>query len=392
MSNSSDPASSDQPIFSDSPIEPSSPPSSPPTFPWEQNARSENTATSPKKAIASALSLLGKRKALEPTSENDRSAKRHAKQTAPTGPKRQTETESQGLTQMQISLGQKVQHRCKTCGMEYIPSSAEDRKLHDKYHKQNTEGYDVGKDFVAKSRDGTLFKAANGTDAIVAVDASNAWRRKRARAALDVVQRELGAVEIENEKLCKEFTVHLGILACISPCTTYMYIKGTKCIGLLLVEQIQEARQVVKPEHLDKSEADKSRSKSSVTALEALKARRACETDSTKVTTPIELSKQIVPAVLGISRIWTSSQHRGQGIATALLDTALMHHNQQVRRNNVLASKCEPSAPGKSDVEYLKVLKEVGKEDVAFSQPTESGAKLARKWFGKGYGWKVYVD
>jgi len=32
------------------------------------------------------------------------------------------------------------------------------------------------------------------------------------------------------------------------------------------------------------------------------------------------------------------------------------------------------------------------KEAVAFSQPTEAGARLARRWFGKLYGWGVYVE
>jgi len=35
---------------------------------------------------------------------------------------------------------------------------------------------------------------------------------------------------------------------------------------------------------------------------------------------------------------------------------------------------------------------EVPKGMVAFSQPTESGARLAREWFGMQSGWSVYVD
>jgi hypothetical protein len=34
----------------------------------------------------------------------------------------------------------------------------------------------------------------------------------------------------------------------------------------------------------------------------------------------------------------------------------------------------------------------VDKERVAFSQPTESGGNLARKWFGRQSGWHVYID
>jgi N-acetyltransferase len=35
-------------------------------------------------------------------------------------------------------------------------------------------------------------------------------------------------------------------------------------------------------------------------------------------------------------------------------------------------------------------MKLITKDRVAFSQPTEVGAKLARKWTGKKYGWLVY--
>jgi N-acetyltransferase len=35
-------------------------------------------------------------------------------------------------------------------------------------------------------------------------------------------------------------------------------------------------------------------------------------------------------------------------------------------------------------------MEPITKDHVAFSQPTEVGAKLARKWTGKKYGWLVY--
>jgi N-acetyltransferase len=34
----------------------------------------------------------------------------------------------------------------------------------------------------------------------------------------------------------------------------------------------------------------------------------------------------------------------------------------------------------------------IAMEMIAFSQPTESGARLARKWFGKESGWHVYAE
>jgi N-acetyltransferase len=70
------------------------------------------------------------------------------------------------------------------------------------------------------------------------------------------------------------------------------------------------------------------------------------------------------PAMLGISRIWTSNLFRKHGIATKLLEVA------------------------RSQFLYGMTIK---KEQVAFSQPTESGGRLAKKWFGQREGWHVYT-
>ena len=149
------------------------------------------------------------------------------------------------MTQMQISLGQAVQKRCKTCGMEYVVSSAEDRKMHDTYHKQNTEGYDFGKDFARSAKDGTAFEGAKKGDMIYAVDIKVKIPRKvKAQAMLDMVQRELGAVEVDEQGIWENGRRdHFDPKYC-----NYLYLRGTKCVGYLLVEQIKEAREVVAPE------------------------------------------------------------------------------------------------------------------------------------------------
>ena len=49
------------------------------------------------------------------------------------------------LTQMRLDLGQQVHKRCSTCGMEYRPSIAEDKKLHDKFHSRNVDGIPMNK-------------------------------------------------------------------------------------------------------------------------------------------------------------------------------------------------------------------------------------------------------
>lgn len=270
---------------------------------------------------------------------------------------------------MQISIGQEVQKKCKACGMEYIASSEEDRKLHDKYHKQNVEGYDVGKEFLGKAREGTVFKTSSTDADIVAVDAfDSVWRRKRARAALDVVQRELGAVDIPDEQLWKTQSERGATTSSTGQYTAYMYVRQGKCIGLLLVQHISEAKKVVQPEKSTRAEDTSTGRKMS--ALERLRVKRAAQVEELASTQPIQLATKPSAARLGISRIWISPSHRGQGIAKSLLDQALEHHN---------------SSPGDGQPQATK-------EDVAFSQPTEAGAKLARRWTGKAYGWKVYID
>ena len=278
--------------------------------------------------------------------------------------------------------------------MEYIASSDEDRKLHDKYHKQNAEGYDVGKEFLSKAREGCVFETSRKGDAIAAVDGhDNIWRRKRARAALDVVQRELGAVDIPDKQLWDPCSQHLPKESNMSRHTVHMYVRQSKCIGLLLVEHIIEANKVLQPAAKRPSSEDVP-PKAKMSALERLREKRALQQESEAEPQPIQLSAKYSPASLGISRIWTSPSHRGQGIAKSLLDRALEHHNARAahhsRANEATVDPSNVSSDSTSQTPSRRHMEHITKDHVAFSQPTEAGAKLARKWTGKKYGWLVY--
>lgn len=373
---SSTPIKSDNPIFSYEAFA-SSPPSSPPDFPWEKSSNTKySTASKPSQSIANAFSVLGKRKALVPITENVRPAKKPTPAVA--------KKDGKPFTQMQISLGQEVQKKCKSCGMEYIASSDEDRKLHDKYHKQNVEGYDVGKDFLSKGREGSVLNTSKG-DHIAALDGhDNVWRKKRARAALDVVQRELGAVDIPDKQLWDTTMKHsIRVDACMSRHTMYMYVRQNKCVGLLLVEKIKEGKKVVEPAKPASTLDTPANAKMS--ALERLRAKRASNDDDESTTQPIQLSTRSTPSGLGVSRIWTSPSHRGQGIAKCLLDRALQHQNEHLANDDELAPVKDLQKPNEKS-------RTITKDQVAFSQPTDAGAKLARRWFGRKYGWLVYID
>lgn len=283
--------------------------------------------------------------------------------------------------------------------MEYIASSEEDRKLHDMYHKQNLEGYDVGKDFLSKGREGSVFKTARKGDEIAAVDGhDNVWRRKRARAALDVVQRELGAVDIPDDQLWDKETVHAMLKVGASRHTVYMYVRQSKCVGFLLVEHINEGKKVLEPVKTSPTK-DAPPSTTKTSALERLRARRALqeEENNSIASQPIRIATKSSPAKLGISRIWTAPTHRGQGIANALLNQAIEHYNERVSEHNSTSTidanpSQQESVAEKPKQETTDILESISKDQVAFSQPTDAGAKLARKWFGKKYGWLVYVD
>ncbi|KAI8913175.1 ESCO1/2 acetyl-transferase-domain-containing protein, partial [Entophlyctis helioformis] len=72
-------------------------------------------------------------------------------------------------------------------------------------------------------------------------------------------------------------------------------------------------------------------------------------------------SRDAVPAVVGISRIWVAPHARRKGIATRLLDA--------VRHRFVMGT-------------------ELRREDVAFSQPSSAGGRLALRYLGPHF--KVY--
>ena len=345
-----------------------------------------------------AFSMLGKRKALDTFSDNVRPAKRTA--TAPSKPVAST------LTQMQISLGQEVQKKCKTCGMEYVISSSEDRKLHDKYHKQSAEGFDVGKDFVLKARNDTVFKVLDSEDVICALDCSDKpARKRRGQAVLEIVQRELGSVVIPEKSIWEAWEVKgRDVLVNGEPeFRAYLYIRRMKCISFLLVQMIQEAYRVVEPARPpeESTKTCSARRTSASGSLTALKARQqaASKKVDPQACQPIEISKALHPASIGISRIWTSPNYRHQNIATSLLDTALSRYRRRADRHTRAEIDEEGSFKRGLSDQSLSVVDALipalgsseSKDLVAFSQPTEAGVRLARRWFGKMYGWSVYV-
>ena len=257
--------------------------------------------------------------------------------------------------QMQIDLGGALRRRCRSCGMEYIPSVKEDSILHKAYCDSNVEGVDMGKVFV---KDKSLKKlSCQGPHIervqLVLVDSRGSTvSRLKAKHILDVVNTELSATEISYESLWEPLRPVQSIQTREKNKEEFqqsrdredrykviLCLLGDRCIGFCLAEKIRKAFPVLeKQSHPDSK----------------------C---STSASSSITVSKTADLALLGISRIWVSKAFRQSGIARALLGCVQSHFFFGVQ---------------------------IPKELMAFSQPTESGAHLAEKWFEANKGWHVY--
>jgi len=257
------------------------------------------------------------------------------------------------MVQMQLDLVGQHRKACKTCGMEYIPSSAEDAALHKKFHAMNFGGVDCTKAMVERLRQKQIWTGGDGNFIAVVARRDALVLRNKASDVLKVVNTELAAVPIEDEELWSQTTLssvaessedNVSMTDKCDRFKVYLYIRGQKCVAACLAERIQEAFTVLAQDQA---------------------AEQQTQTPGESQSSSISVSTTAHTVLLGISRIWVSNQSRKQGLARRLLDCA------------------------RSDFMYgLTVEKRL----TAFSQPTESGGKLARRYFGSEVGWHVYMD
>ena len=269
----------------------------------------------------------------------------------------------QKLVQTTLDLGVEVRKSCSECGMEYIPSNKEDSTLHRMYHDMDKDGVELGKSLLKSQAFKWAYEVPHIEGGVFIADrkGTTPLARTQAQAALAVVNRELSAPDIDEKMLWSQkslFSADESKNKLIKQHITeerndhrsdrykiFMHISNGKCIGLCLAERITEGRKV-KSNKLDNSDSVDT-------------AKRIIDSSS------ISIEDEPSPAVVGISRIWTSKAFRRKGIATNLLDCVM---------NSFIYGM------------------EIEKEEVAFSQPTESGGKLAREWFGSDSGWLVYNE
>ena len=262
-------------------------------------------------------------------------------------------------TQMRIDLGENPRKTCQQCGMEYVPTNSEDAALHHDFHHMDSTGIEVGP-VLMRDPATRLIAPKNGTlgdnEAVLMVDRqSSAGTRKKIKKILDIVNTELSAAQIDDESLwgnidpgsrisSKRKTRNQQADASGAQFKTFVYLMGDKCIGVCLVQKISFGYKVVGP---------------------SVEECKLMDNSARAQSSSISISNRPEVALLGIMRIWTSRSFRQQGIAGTLLDCARRH--------------------------FFYGL-EVTKDLVAFSQPTESGAKLAKRWYGTETGWHIFRD
>ena len=262
-------------------------------------------------------------------------------------PPKKKPPQQSALRQMQIDLGNDVRKTCSTCGMEYIPSNAEDAALHKKFHEMNTTGIDLGKAFMRANACRWVYEATRFDEGyVVIVDRkASPTAKSQAKKVLEVVNKELSSPEIEDEVLWSqtEPPKHLqrnGSVEKMDRYKVFLHMKDSRCVGLCLTERIWEARPIERPS-TEKDDAQQPNGSS------------------------ITVGNEAHPAIVGISRIWTSESSRRKGIAMDLLDCVVIN--------------------------FIYGM-EIPKEQVAFSQPTESGNRLAESFFGTDKSWHVYNE
>lgn len=262
------------------------------------------------------------------------------------------------LTQMTLDLGAETRKTCRECGMEYVTSNPDDVAMHRMWHDKDDGGVDLGKAFQKGSAMRWAYEVPHIEGIVVVVDRKTSTpARLQVKKALDVVGRELSSVPITEEVLWSQKSlINKGAINGkgvkqsdaeerndhrSDRYKVFLHIKDGKCVGLCLAERITEGRPVKASE------------------------QKEVNGNAAAPSSSITVHGTSRPAVVGISRIWVSKTFRRKGVATNLLDCVMNH--------------------------FIYGM-EIDKEEVAFSQPTESGGQLARAWFGDASGWLVYNE
>lgn len=231
------------------------------------------------------------------------------------------------LRQMFLDLGQRNfdTRTCELCKMTYTPGVPQDEAAHKKFCAAKQKSDASGIYFSAKDLESSakVSRDDHGRDYIlyrVMGENNPLSRQKCLRRVQEIVDAELGFGEGATSTDSGEHCYFL----CLGK-------DSRRVVGCLVTERISAAYRIL---------------------LAASPSNNFDESSDEAVVH----GDEAFAAVLGVKQIWVSAQHRRCGIAKNLIDAARAH------------------------AVYAYV---VPKDRVAFSQPTPSGERLARSYFGR---------
>ncbi|GAA5869957.1 hypothetical protein JCM3774_000536 [Rhodotorula dairenensis] len=237
---------------------------------------------------------------------------------------------------------------CSTCALSYARTPA-DVAFHDRHHKKVVNGCD--------------WIASDDAKGVTVLDASAEWGKQRGGKVLMVdyplvennLRRKLKDVleTVDTELSSTSLTA-----AQLDKSKVFLFVTSQrKVIACAVVQRIDSAYQAVSaPPAIEDDSGETLPAKADLV-------RFGEEDQGAIFCLPDRL-----PTLLGVQRIWTSKASRRFGLASRLLD--------------FMAAKYVYGSP---------IPLERRKEDVAFSQPTGKGQKLARAWTGSD-AIRVFVD
>lgn len=281
-------------------------------------------------------------------------------------PVRPPSTQPKALTQTVLDFGQaNTPITCTQCQMSYTPSVSEDATLHSMFHNRHNQGIELGKPFM-KSAMRWCYEVAHIPGSVVVVDRKiSVPARRTVQKVLEVVNKELGSVEIPESELWgqKILEGEGDESKKVDRYKVFLHVIEGRCVAVCLAERISKGYMVTSfsdalhPDDVTNKEKEDS-ALLTPTSSNAL-------SNSLSSSADLVLASEQSPTIVGVSRIWTSKTFRRKGIANNLLDCVM---NQ-----------------------FIYGM-EIDREKVAFSQPTDMGAALAKGWFGQAEGWTVYRE
>jgi len=231
------------------------------------------------------------------------------------------------LKQCTLNFGQKsspkTSNECKECGMIYRLNDKQEEQMHTKYHKENKETSLLKYSCLRGNNEKIVLENSHGKCIVIeyGIDSQNVIQK--ALNVLDFVDDQLG-IGVGEKHLIKEKSESSSNRSLKKFSKFYFFISSIskQIVGFVLAEPIDFAQRIT---YLNKNE-------NTFTATN---------------------ENQCLKAKCGINRIWVASNMRRQGIATHLLDCVCV--------NFIYIQKLEAT-------------------DLAFSDPTEFGRKLAKSY------------